>query len=84
MSTFDFSPLYRTVVGFDRLNARAFGATPTAADLLLVLLVGAFTVVAVQALGSLLVLAMLVGPAATARLAMPLAAGSIKPRHSSH
>jgi len=30
--------------------------------------VGAFTVVAVQALGTLLVLAMLVGPAATARL----------------
>ncbi len=57
------------VVGFDRLNARAFGAVPTAADLLLLVLVGAFTVVAVQALGSLLVLAMLVGPAATARLA---------------
>ena len=36
--------------------------------LVLLLLVGAFTVVAVQALGSLLVLAMLVGPAATARL----------------
>jgi ABC-type Mn2+/Zn2+ transport system permease subunit len=56
------------VVGFDRLNARAFGAVPTAADLVLLVLVGAFTVVAVQALGSLLVLAMLVGPAATARL----------------
>ena len=35
---------------------------------MLLLLVGAFTVVAVQALGSLLVLALLVGPAATAAL----------------
>jgi ABC-type Mn2+/Zn2+ transport system permease subunit len=56
------------VVGFDRSNARAFGSNPAAVDLVLLLLVGAFTVVAVQALGSLLVLAMLVGPAATAGL----------------
>jgi ABC-type Mn2+/Zn2+ transport system permease subunit len=55
-------------VGFDRANARAFGARPRFADATLLLLVGAFTVVAVQALGTLLVLAMLVGPAATARL----------------
>jgi ABC-type Mn2+/Zn2+ transport system permease subunit len=55
-------------VGFDRTNARAFGASPRAADTLLLALVGAFTVVAVQALGSLLVLAMLVAPAATAVL----------------
>lgn len=55
-------------VGFDRSNAPAFGASPREADLVLLLLVGAFTVVAVQALGALLVLAMLVGPAATARL----------------
>ena len=55
-------------VGFDRTNAPAFGASPQAADTLLLLLVGAFTIVAVQALGNLLVLAMLVGPAATARL----------------
>jgi ABC-type Mn2+/Zn2+ transport system permease subunit len=54
------------VVGFDRVNARAFGSAPATADLVLLVLVGAFTVVAVQALGSLLVLAMLVGPAATA------------------
>ena len=40
---------------------RAFGASPRAVDALLLLLVGGFTVVAVQALGSLLVLAMLVG-----------------------
>jgi ABC-type Mn2+/Zn2+ transport system permease subunit len=55
-------------VGFDRVNARAFGASPPAADALLLALVGAFTIVAVQALGTLLALAMLVGPAATARL----------------
>jgi ABC-type Mn2+/Zn2+ transport system permease subunit len=55
-------------VGFDRANAPAFGASPRAADTLLLLLIGAFTIVAVQALGTLLVLAMLVGPAATARL----------------
>ncbi len=55
-------------VGFDRANAPAFGASPRAADALLLLLIGGFTIVAVQALGTLLVLAMLVGPAATARL----------------
>jgi ABC-type Mn2+/Zn2+ transport system permease subunit len=55
-------------VGFDRANAPAFGASPRAADALLLLLVGGFTIVAVQALGTLLVLAMLVGPAVTARL----------------
>jgi ABC-type Mn2+/Zn2+ transport system permease subunit len=46
-------------VGFDR---------PRRADALLLLLVGAFTIVAVQALGALLLFAMLVGPAATAAL----------------
>jgi ABC-type Mn2+/Zn2+ transport system permease subunit len=55
-------------VGFDRANAAAFGASPRRADALLLLLLGAFTLVAVQALGALLLLAMLVGPAATARL----------------
>lgn len=55
-------------VGFDRINAPAFGARPRMADTLLLLLVGAFTIVAVQALGTLLALAALVGPAATARL----------------
>jgi ABC-type Mn2+/Zn2+ transport system permease subunit len=56
------------VVGFDRANAPAFGASPRGADALLLLLVGAFTLVAVQALGALLLLAMLVAPAATAHL----------------
>ena len=70
------------IAGFDRANAPAFGASPAVADLVLLLLVGAFTVIAVQALGSLLVLALLVGPAATAALVsrrlvpmMALAAG---------
>jgi len=56
------------VVGFDRASARAFGARPHTADLVLLGLVGAFTVIAVQALGNLLILALLVGPAASARL----------------
>ena len=47
-----------------RVRRRPRGRTSS-----LLLLVGAFTVVAVQALGSLLVLALLVGPAATARAA---------------
>jgi ABC-type Mn2+/Zn2+ transport system permease subunit len=56
------------IVGFDRSNARAFGAPPARADVVLLALIAAFIVVAVQALGSLLVLALLVGPAATASL----------------
>lgn len=56
------------LVGFDRSSARAFGSSPSAADLVLLALVGVFTVIAVQALGSLLILALLVGPAASARL----------------
>ena len=56
------------LVGFDRTNAPAFGASPRTTDALLLMLVGGFAVVAVQSLGSLLVLAMLVAPAATAAL----------------
>ena len=55
-------------VGFDRLNARALGATPAAADAALLSLVAVAILVGVQALGNLLVLAVIVGPAATARL----------------
>ena len=55
------------VVGFDRGNARAFGARPGLVDLALVALVALGVLVGVQALGNLLVVAMLVGPAATAR-----------------
>ncbi|CAB4935111.1 unannotated protein [freshwater metagenome] len=54
--------------GFDRFNARALGHSVFAVDVVLVVLLAAATLVAVQALGSLLVAAMLVGPAATARL----------------
>jgi ABC-type Mn2+/Zn2+ transport system permease subunit len=68
MATLAFSHGRLLVVGFDRANAPAFGANPTTTDALLLLLVGGFAVVAVQALGSLLVLAMLIAPAATAAL----------------
>jgi ABC-type Mn2+/Zn2+ transport system permease subunit len=55
-------------VGFDRSSAASLGASPVVADgVVLVLLAGAI-LVGVQALGNLLVVAVLVGPAATARL----------------
>jgi ABC-type Mn2+/Zn2+ transport system permease subunit len=54
--------------GFDRLNARALGSSPALTDAVLALLLAAATLVAVRALGNLLVVAMLVGPAATARV----------------
>jgi ABC-type Mn2+/Zn2+ transport system permease subunit len=56
------------LVGFDRANARALGAAPGVVDLLVLVLVAAAVVVAVQGLGSLLVVAVLVAPAAAARL----------------
>ena len=56
------------VVGFDRVNAAAFGARAALADAALLLLVAAALLVGVQALGNLLVLAVVIGPAATARL----------------
>jgi ABC-type Mn2+/Zn2+ transport system permease subunit len=55
-------------VGFDRVNAAAFGARAPLADAALLLLVAAALLVGVQALGNLLVLAVVIGPAATARL----------------
>jgi ABC-type Mn2+/Zn2+ transport system permease subunit len=55
------------LVGFDRLNAAALGVRPGAVDLALLLLVAAALLVAVQGLGNLLVVAVLVGPAACAR-----------------
>ena len=54
--------------GFDRLNAKALGRSPAPLDLVLALLLAGATLVAVQALGHLLVVAMLIGPAASARL----------------
>jgi ABC-type Mn2+/Zn2+ transport system permease subunit len=56
------------LVGFDRVNARALGRSPVAADVALAMLLAAALLVAVQALGNLLVVALLVGPAAAARL----------------
>jgi ABC-type Mn2+/Zn2+ transport system permease subunit len=55
-------------VGFDRVNAPAFGGRPLLADLALLGLLAAAIVIGVQGLGNLLVLAVLVGPAATSRL----------------
>ena len=55
-------------VGFDRASARAVGARPGLADGVLLGLLAATILVAVQGLGNLLVIALLVGPAATARL----------------
>jgi ABC-type Mn2+/Zn2+ transport system permease subunit len=56
------------LVGFDRVNARALGRPPAAADMALAVLLAAALLVAVQGLGNLLVVAVLVGPAAAARL----------------
>jgi ABC-type Mn2+/Zn2+ transport system permease subunit len=56
------------VVGFDRAAAPALGARPFLTELALLALVAATIVVAVQALGNLLVLALLVGPASIASL----------------
>jgi len=56
------------LVGFDRTTARAFGARPALVDLALLGLIALAIVIGVRALGNLLVLALLVGPAATARL----------------
>jgi len=56
------------IAGFDRATARALGASPWLADLALLLLLALAVLVAVQALGNLLVVALLIAPAATARL----------------
>ncbi|AHY46419.1 ABC-type Mn2+/Zn2+ transport systems permease component [Rubrobacter radiotolerans] len=56
------------VVGFDRATARSVGARPRFTDLALMGLLALATLVAIQGLGNLLVVAVLVGPAATARL----------------
>jgi ABC-type Mn2+/Zn2+ transport system permease subunit len=55
-------------VGFNRSAARSLGASPVLADAALLVLIAAAILVAVQGLGNLLVVAVLVGPAATARL----------------
>jgi ABC-type Mn2+/Zn2+ transport system permease subunit len=55
------------VVGFDRSSAPALGRAPVAIDIALGVLVALAILVAVQGLGNLLVVAVLVGPAAAAR-----------------
>ena len=55
-------------VGFDRSGARAIGIAPRPVELTVMLLLAAAVVVALQTLGSLLVVAVLVAPAACARL----------------
>lgn len=55
------------VVGFDRSSAPALGRTPLVVDVALGVLVALAILVAVQGLGNLLVVAVLVAPAAAAR-----------------
>jgi len=55
-------------VGFDRDGARALGVAPPRVDALLLTLLALAVLVAVQGLGNLLVVAVLVAPAAAARL----------------
>jgi ABC-type Mn2+/Zn2+ transport system permease subunit len=53
--------------GFDRGSGASLGLSPTFADAAILVLLAAATVVAVQGLGNLLVVAVFVGPAAAAR-----------------
>ena len=55
-------------VAFDRTTARSLGASPTVADIAVLILLAAAVLVAAQGLGTLLAVAALVGPAATARV----------------
>jgi ABC-type Mn2+/Zn2+ transport system permease subunit len=57
-----------SVVGFDRATARALGRSPSLVDVALAVLLAAALLVAVQGLGNLLVVALLVAPAAAARV----------------
>lgn len=56
------------VVGFDRQSARMLGADPRLVDIALLVLVTLAILVGIQGLGNLLVVAVLVAPAASARL----------------
>jgi ABC-type Mn2+/Zn2+ transport system permease subunit len=62
--------MYRPLiaVGFDRSTSGAFGARPLLVDLGLLALIATAVLIGIQALGNLLVVALLVGPAASARL----------------
>lgn len=56
------------VVGFDRTSAGALGVRPGVVDVALLALLAGALLVAVQALGNLLVVAVLIAPASAARL----------------
>jgi ABC-type Mn2+/Zn2+ transport system permease subunit len=56
------------VVGFDRPGARSLGGRPLLVDAALLVLLALAILVAVQGLGNLLVLSVLIAPAASARL----------------
>ena len=56
------------VVGFDRTSAAQLGVRPLAVDVALLVLLAAALLVAVQGLGNLLVVAVLIAPASAARL----------------
>jgi ABC-type Mn2+/Zn2+ transport system permease subunit len=56
------------LVGFDRGTARALGVSPAIVDAALLVLLAVVLLVAVQGLGNLLVVAVLIAPAAGARL----------------
>ena len=55
-------------VAFDRTTARSLGTSPAVADIAVLILLAAAVLVAAQGLGTLLAVAALVGPAATARV----------------
>ncbi len=55
-------------VAFDRSTARSLGASPAVADIAVLILLAGAVLVAAQGLGTLLAVAALVGPAATARV----------------
>jgi ABC-type Mn2+/Zn2+ transport system permease subunit len=56
------------VVSFDRTTAGSLGVRPDRADIALLMLLALSVLIAVQALGNLLVVALLIAPAAAARL----------------
>ncbi len=55
-------------VAFDRTTARSLGVSPTVAEIAVLIVLAAAVLVAAQGLGTLLAVAALVGPAATARI----------------
>jgi ABC-type Mn2+/Zn2+ transport system permease subunit len=55
-------------VAFDRTTARSLGASPTVSDIAVLIMLAGAVLVAAQGLGTLLAVAALVGPAATARV----------------